>query len=129
MRFAWYSHNAQIYGRRKIQGILPSTFLPPSDSFRRLGARSPGSYASDLGVIPSQPNHTMKTASVIITEAPPCVRANGPHGGGYTKPSTKEALVADAAYALGYELYGQRPVRFIGPAWVKEELVKQGFEL
>lgn len=69
-----------------------------------------------------------QTATVIVTESPCTVRASGSFGGGYSKPSSKESLVRDAASALGYELYGQREVKFIGPDWVREALKKQGFD-
>lgn len=67
-------------------------------------------------------------AMVIVSESPFTVRASGSFGGGYTKPSSKESLVQDAAAALNYELYGQREVKLIGPEWVRDALKKQGFE-
>jgi len=69
-----------------------------------------------------------QTAMVIVSEVPFTVQASGSFGGGYTKPSSKESLVKDAAAALGYELYGRRDVKFIGPDWVRDALKKQGFE-
>lgn len=68
------------------------------------------------------------TPTVIATEAPPCVRAQGTFGGGYTRPCGRQNLVEQSAAALNYEQYGTRDVNFIGPEWVRDELRRQGFD-
>lgn len=56
------------------------------------------------------------------------VQAQGTFGGGYTKHSSKENVVNEAASALAHELYGQRPVTLIAEQWIRDELKGQGFE-
>jgi len=70
------------------------------------------------------------TPMVIVTDtAPYTVRAMGTYGGGYTEPGNRDTLVARAANALGYELYGRRRVDLVAPAWVKTALREMGYKV